>query len=172
MTMEIRGREGIEIDAPLEDVYAFRLDCLNLPQLNAAVRNVRRVDGGAGPPSTGTRYQCDVDLEWGDCIATVEITEAVHSTLIVLDMQTVLRGHADDPRFGVRSHEVARFSPRPGGGTRIDVELTLYPADDLPSEELAVMEANAGAPINVELIAMKLALENRPERKNEDHAQT
>jgi len=171
MTNEIRGREEIDIDASLEAVYCFRLDCLNLPQLNPAVRNVRRVDGGAEPPSTGTRYLCDVDLEWGECVATVEITEAVYPSLIVLDMQTVLRTPTGDPRRGVRSREVARFSTYPGGATHIDVELTLYPADDVSAEELALLEANAGAPINVELIAMKLALENRPERMEEHNAQ-
>jgi hypothetical protein len=169
---EIKGREEIEIDAPCDEVYTYRLDCSNLPQLNAAVRDVRRIDGGAGPPSAGTRYQCDVDLEWGKCVATVEITEAVHPSLIVLDMETRLRAQVDDPRFCVRSHEVARFSALPGGGTRLEVELILHPPGDIPPEELAVMEANAGAPINVELMAMKMALENRPERMEEPNGQT
>jgi uncharacterized protein YndB with AHSA1/START domain len=169
---EIRGREEIEIDAPREEVYAYRLDCSNLPQLNPAVRNVRRVDTGAGPPAAGTRYLCDVDLAWGNCEATVEITEASRPSLIVLDMETRLRGRADDPRFCVRSHEVARFSDLPGGGTRLEVELTLYPAGDIPPEELTAMEANAGAPINVELMAMKSALEQRPERMEEPNGQT
>jgi hypothetical protein len=171
MTKEIRGREEIDVRASLEDVYWFRLDCLNLPELNPAVRNVRRVDGGAEPPSTGTRYLCDVDLEWGECVATVEITEAVHPSLIVLDMQTVRRVDGADPGRGVRSREVAFFSARPGGVTHVEVELTLYPADDVPDEELAILEANAGAPINVELLAMKLALEKRPERMEEHNAQ-
>jgi hypothetical protein len=50
--------------------------------------------------------------------------------------------------------------------------LTLFPAAGTSPEELAVMEANAGAPINVELTAMKLALENRPERMEEPNGQT
>jgi hypothetical protein len=169
---EIKGREEVEIDAPCEEVYAYRLDCSNLPQLNAAVRNVRRVDAGCGRPSAGTRYLCDVDLEWGECVATVDITEAVHPSLIVLDMETRLRSRVDDPRFCVRSHEVARFSVLPGGGTRLEVELTLHPVGDIPAAELAVMEANAGAPINLELMAMKSALENRPERMEEPNGQT
>jgi uncharacterized membrane protein len=169
---EIKGRQEIEIDAPCEEVYRYRLDCLNLPQLNAAVRNVRRIDPGAGPPSAGTRYECDVDLKWGECVATVEITEAVPSSLIVLNMETRLRTPVDDPRLCVRSHERARFSALPGGGTRLEVELTLHPPADISPEELAVMEANAGAPINVELMAMKSALENRPERMEEPNGQT
>jgi hypothetical protein len=169
---EIKGREEIEIDAPCDEVYTYRLDCSNLPQLNAAVRNVRRIDAGAGPPSVGTRYECDVDLEWGECVAIVEITEAVYPSLIVLDMETRLRAQVDDPRFCVGSHELARFSALPDGGTRLEVELTLRPPGDIPPEELAVMEANAGAPINVELMAMKLALENRPERMEEPNGQT
>jgi hypothetical protein len=167
----ITGREEIEIDAPPEDVYAYRLDCANLPQLNPAVRNVRRVDGGTGPPSSGTRYTCDVDLHWGACVATVEITEAIHSTLIVLDMQTVRRAGEDDPRHCVRSHEMARLSATSNGGTRLEVELTLFPAVGTSPEELAAMEANAGAPIHVELTAMKLALEQRPERVEEHNEQ-
>jgi Polyketide cyclase / dehydrase and lipid transport len=169
---EIKGREEIEINAPPEDVYAFRLDCANLPQLNPAVRNVRRVDAGAGPPSAGTRYACDVDLHWGACVATVEIAEAVRPSLIVLDMETVRRGAMDDPRHCVRSHEIARFSATSNGGTRLEVELTLFAAAGTSPEELAAMEANVGAPINVELAAMKLALENRPERVDERNEQT
>ncbi len=171
MAREIKGREWVEIAASREEVYAFRLDCLNLPQLNPAVRNVVRIDGGAGPPAAGSAFQCDVDLEWGECSATVHITEAVFPSLIVLDMETMLRSTRDDPELGVRSNEVARFSVLPNGGTRIDVELTLFPADSVPADELAVMEANAGAPINVELAAMKLALEDRPEKREERNAE-
>ncbi len=167
MAREITGREGIEIAAPRAEVYAFRLDCLNLPRLNPAVRNVVRVDRGTGPPAVGSTFHCDVDLAWGDCVATVHITEAVFPSLIVLDMETSVRSRKDDPAFGVRSNEVARFSVLPDGGTRVDVELTLFPADSVPADELAVMEANAGAPINVELAAMKLALENRPQKREE-----
>jgi hypothetical protein len=162
VTREIKGRETIEIAASRDDVYRFRLDCLNLPALNPAVRNVTRSDGGTGPPAPGASYRCEVDLEWGACAATVHITEAVFPSRIVLDMETVLRSGPGDPESGVRSHEVATFSVLPGGGTRLDVELTLFPPDSVPADELAVMEANAGAPINVELAAMKLALENRP----------
>jgi hypothetical protein len=169
---EIRGRQEIEIDAPCDEVYAYRLDCSNLPGLNPAVRNVRRVDARSGPPSAGTRYQCEVDLKWGECVATVEIAQAVHPSLIVLEMETRLRADPDDPRFCVRSREAARFFALPGGGTRLEVELTLSPAGDVPAAELAVMEANAGAPINVELVAMKSALENRPERMEEPNGQT
>jgi hypothetical protein len=167
---EIKGREEIEIAAPREAVYAFRLDCLNLPRLNPAVRNVVRVDGGAGPPAAGSTFTCDVDLEWGECLARVHISEAVFPSLIVLDMETALR-EGDDAVVPVRSKEVARFSVLPNGDTRIDVELTLFPADSVPADELAVMEANAGAPINVELAAMKLALENRPEKREERNVQ-
>jgi hypothetical protein len=167
---EIKGREEIEIAAPREAVYAFRLDCLNLPQLNPAVRKVVRVDGGAGPPTAGSIYACDVDLEWGACIATVHISEAVFPSLIVLDMETALR-ERDDAAVPVRAREVARFSVLPNGDTRIDVELTLFPADSVPADELAVMEANAGAPIDIELAAMKLALENRPEKREERNVQ-
>jgi hypothetical protein len=169
---EITGREEVEIDAPRAEVYAYRLDCTNLPRLNPAVRNVRRVDAGSGPPAAGTRFECDVDLKWGECVATVGITEAVPPSLIVLDMETRLRARPEDPSFWVRSHEVARFSGRPGGGTRLEVELTLYPPGDIPPEDLAVMEANAGGPINVELAAMKSALERRPERMEDPNGQT
>jgi hypothetical protein len=123
---------------------------------------VERVDGGHGPPGEGTRYRCEVDLEWGACTATVDITSAVHPSLIVLDMETVLRSAPDDPTSRVRSNEIARFSTLPHGGTRLEVELTLYPADGVSDDEVAVMEANAGAPIKVELAAMKLALEGPP----------
>jgi hypothetical protein len=167
MAREIKGREEIEIAAPRADVYAFRLDCLNLPRLNPAVRNVVRVDGGAGPPGAGSIFACDVDLEWGECVATVHITEAEFPSRIVLDMETALRSRRDDPDVRVRSNEVAKFSVGRNGATRIDVELTLFPADSVPAEQLAVMEANAGAPIKVELAAMKLALEDRPEKREE-----
>jgi hypothetical protein len=167
---EIKGREEIEIAAPREAVYAFRLDCLNLPQLNPAVRNVVRVDDAAGPPTAGSTFTCDVDLEWGACVATVHISEAVFPSRIVLDMETALRAR-DDAASPVRSKEVAEFSVLPNGDTRIDVELTLFPADSVPADELVVMEANAGAPINVELAAMKLALENRAEKREERNVQ-
>jgi hypothetical protein len=48
---------------------------------------------------------------------------------------------------------------------------TGYPAAGSSAEELAAMEANAGAPINVELAAMKRALEKRPERVDGHHEQ-
>jgi hypothetical protein len=164
---EIKGREEIEIFASREDVYNFRLDCLNLPRLNPAVRNVRRMDGGAGPPGAGTSYRCDVDLEWGECFATVHIIEAVFPSRIVLDMETVLRSKIDDAASCVRSNEVASFSDLPGGGTRLDVELTLFPPDSVPADKLEVMKANAGLPIKVELAAMKRAFEDRPKETEE-----
>jgi hypothetical protein len=172
VTREIKGREEIEIAASRDDVYRFRLDCMNLPTLNPAVRNVTRTDGGAGPPAAGSSYRCEVDLEWGECFATVHISEAVFPSLIVLDMETVLRAAIGETDSRVRSNEVARFSVLPDGGTRLEVELTLFPADSVPADELAVMEANAGAPINVELAAMKLALENRPGEMEERNVET
>ena len=131
-----------------------------------------RVDGRAGPLAAGSTFHCDVDLVWGECVATVQISKAVFPSLIVLDMETALRSRRDDPDFRVRSKEVAMFSVSPAGGTRIEIELTLFPAGSVPADELALMEATAGAPINVELAAMKLALENRPEQKEERNVET
>lgn len=160
MSRQVQTTLTAEIQAPRTRVYEYRLDCMNLPHLNPAVSNVRRTDAGTGKPGPGTQYVCNVRLDWGETTATVNIEDAVEPSLIVLDMDTVARDDgAGVSSGGVHSREVARFSDIPGGGTRIEIELTLQAPDDMADEAFHLMEEHAGDPIHVELAAMKRELE-------------
>ncbi len=159
MAVEVRRHLSVEIDAPRQEVYAFRLDCLHLPALNPQVRDVRRVDGGTEGPGVGTRYRCEVDLARGSCVATVDVVEAVAPSRIVLDMEAFAPGASPTPGSGLRSVETAELAALPEGRTRVQVELTVFVNDGVGPEAQAEIEASAGEATRFELAAMKRALE-------------
>ena len=154
MTRSIRTTLQYEIDVPREKVFAFRLDCTNLPSVNAAISNVRRTRG-SGKPAAGTQYVCDCKLDWGESTATVNLEEVVEPSLIVLDMYSDSLG---TERIG--SKETARFTETASGGTRIEVELTMNAPEEMPNEAFELMREHAADPIHVELSAMKQLLES------------
>lgn len=160
MTKNVETNLTVEIAAPRARVYEYRLDCLHLPELNPAVTNVRRTDGGTGKPGPGSEYVCDVRLEWGETVATITIEDAVEPSLIVLDMTSAPREDlAQASGGGVHSREVARFIDTGSGGTRIEVELIVQAPDDLEEGTFELMRRHAGDPTRLELEAMKLELE-------------
>jgi hypothetical protein len=159
VAVEVRRHLAIEIAAPRPVVYAFRLDCANLPLLNPGVRDVQRVDGGAGAPGVGTRYRCAVELARGTCAAQVDIVAAVTPTFVALDMEAFAPGAPATPGSGVRSAETATFVELAAGGTRVEVVLTLFVDDQIGPEALAEIEASAGEHTEAELAAMKRYLE-------------
>jgi hypothetical protein len=159
VAVEVRRHLAIEIGAARPVVYAFRLDCTNLPLVNPGVRDVQRVDGGAGGPGAGTRYRCEVELARGTCAATVDIVEAVAPSRVVLDMETFAPGAPATPGSGQRSAETAVFVELAGGGTAVEVVLTLFVDDHVDREHLAQIEATAGEHTEAELAAMKRYLE-------------
>jgi hypothetical protein len=162
MAVAVRRHLSVEIGAPRPVVYAFRLDCMHLPELNSQVRQVRRVDGGTEAPGVGTRYHCEVDLARGSCVAAVDVVEAAAPSRIVLDMEAFAPGAPPTPGSGMRSVETAQLIELAEDRTRVEVELTVFVDDAVGAEALAGIEASAGEPTRIELAAMKRALEAGP----------
>src|SRR5947207_1249359 len=59
---ELGFAEDIEIGAPVDAVYAYRLEFMNLPEYNPNVSNLRRTDRGA-ELGAGAEYAFDISIE-------------------------------------------------------------------------------------------------------------
>lgn len=146
---EIRASETAEIAAPVHDVFAYRLDFMNLPSYNPSVTNIRRTDGGT-EPGPGAEYLFDLQLPGAD-----------------VPMETPLRMiEADEPKRiafetgpGFMAREVCTFEPL-GGGTRAEFEITLTFPGDLDEQTRASMEQSTHEQARLELDLIKRALES------------
>ena len=145
---EVTIAEGIEIAAPPEAVYDYRLDFTTLPAYNPHVSNMRRTDGGT-ELGTGAEYAFDLQLPGA--------TEPIESPLRVLDarrpsMVTLETG----PGFMAR--EVCTFDATEAG-TRVIFEQTITLEGDLPEDTLKAIGDSAGEQAKLELELMKKNLE-------------
>ena len=68
---EVRYAEELEIEAPGEQLFAYRLDFENLPTYNPNVSNLRRVDGGS-EPGPGAVYRFDITMPDKDGVTALK----------------------------------------------------------------------------------------------------
>ena len=120
MTIEVAYAESIDIDAPVDKVFAHRLDFMNLPDYMDQCANIRRVDGG-NEPGPGADYRFDLTIEgMGQLEAFITVVSVDAPKTIVFDTGS----------SGMGGQETSTFTELPGGGTHIEFALRM----ELPDE--------------------------------------
>jgi uncharacterized protein YndB with AHSA1/START domain len=122
MTIEITYAETVDVAAPLEKVFDYRLDFMNLADYMPRVKNVRRVDGGTAP-GVGAEYRFDLTMpEAGQMEAFIKILEVDRPSRIVFDT-----GSADT---GMGGTETSAFTPLSEGSTRVEFSIAIQLPDE------------------------------------------
>ncbi len=138
---------SMDIAAPPEKVWAYRLDYTTLPTYNPHVTGLERVDGGA-EPGEGAVYRFQVDMGDGPMDSTLRVREAVPHSRIVNDI---------DSATGPATEMITVREVR--GRTRVEFVMTAQVPDGLEAESMAAIEAGSRAQIVLELENIKAALE-------------
>jgi uncharacterized membrane protein len=134
------------IDAPADEVWAYRLDFGNLPSYNADVDNLEQV-AMAGPDGTGARYHFELAAAGRSTPVELWVTEAVAGELVAIEMQGAL---------GARERFTVTASPD-GDRTRCvaSIALTLLVPESIPGAADEGLLATGLAQISGELDRMK-----------------
>jgi len=150
---ELAAEEHVEIAAPANEVWAYRLDFTNLPEYNHDVSGVERVEDGSGAggvAGAGARYAFRLAAEHGSHPVTLTVTAAVEGEEVAAAM-----------KGGMSANEVFRVEPAGAGRCRATLSLWI----DLPARLAAdtALELLAGGrrQIRGELDAMQAVLEAR-----------
>jgi Polyketide cyclase / dehydrase and lipid transport len=146
---ELGFAEDVKIGAPIEAVYAYRLDFTRLPDYNPNVSNLRRIDGGSDL-GVGAEYSFDAWIEEMGGAAmpqTLKVIEAESPTRIVFEV---------GPWY---AREICTFEPD-GGGTHVVFAYATYVPDELDNEEgRALIEQSGRRQARLELDLIKENLE-------------
>ena len=148
MTIEVRYGESIDIAAPVETVFAHRLDFMNLPGYMEQCTNIRRTDGGteAGP---GAEYLFDLTLPgMGQMESYIRVRSVDAPKTIVFDTGAGEMGGT----------ETSTFTSLPDGGTHVSFELFL-PLPDEAKDGIAFIEDSGRSSFKQELAGLKKLLE-------------
>ncbi len=92
----LAGEERIEIDAPAADVWAYRLDFMNLPQYNPDVSAIERARDGSGPggiAGAGAHYRFTLSTPVGPHPVTLTVTGVVEDREVRAEMAGGLSAH-------------------------------------------------------------------------------
>jgi uncharacterized membrane protein len=134
----------ININAPVEQVYAFWTNYQNFPRFMANVREVRPTANGrshwtvAGPGG--------VPISW-----TAKLTEQVPNRLLA--WETV-------PGSRVSSSGTIHFDPNPTGGTRVQIKLCYHPPGGALGHALAkFFGSDPRSEMDADLVRMKTLIE-------------
>jgi uncharacterized protein YndB with AHSA1/START domain len=150
VTIEVRYGESIDIAAPVETVFAHRLDFMNLPGYMEQASNIRRTDGGseAGP---GAEYRFDLTIPgMGQMESYIRIRSVDAPKSIVFDTGAGEMGGT----------ETSTFTSLPDGGTHVAFELFL-PLPDEAADGIAFIEDSGRSSFRNELAGLKKLLEAR-----------
>jgi hypothetical protein len=143
---EIRYSETIDIAAPIERVYAYRLDFFNLPDYNPGVSNFRQVAGDG--PGVGAEYLFDlVMMEGAPPMETpIKVIDAREPDLVVFDTGP-----------GYIARETCTFS-KTASGTHAEFAYTVtIPGEiDDVSRDAVVKQGSEAARGELEMIKRKL----------------
>jgi len=152
---EIRGGGSEYIAAPIDKVFAYRLDFNNLPDYNPNVSNLRRVDTGMDP-GPGAEYLFNIVLPGFDGALTcpIRVLEAEPPDRIVFET-----GMVDDSGPNYFTREICSFRPE-NDGTRAQFEMTLTVDDNLDEATRTIFESNTQEQARLELDQIKKALES------------
>jgi uncharacterized protein YndB with AHSA1/START domain len=82
---ELSTTVELRIAAPPHDIWAYRLDFLNLPHYNPSVQGMEQLELN-GPDGTGARYRFDLDLGDGPHPIELVVTRVEPDHLVAIDM--------------------------------------------------------------------------------------
>ena len=140
--------ERVEIAAPAESIWAYRLDYTHLPNYNPHVTGLERVDNGSAP-GVGAQYRFKVDMGGGPSDSVLTVLEAVPYTRIVNDVVS------EDGS----AREVITVVPIESGSA-LELMMTAQLPDDVDSATRDATEVGSRALIRLELDNIKLAVES------------
>ncbi len=144
MTIEISYAESVDIDAPIDKVYAHRLDFGNLPDYMTQCTNIRRTDGGTDP-GPGAEYLFDVTIPgMGSMEAYIKVLEVDAPHRIVFDTGS----------SGMGGREVSTFTELPGGGTHVEFAFSMSLPDEA-KEGVSFVEESGRSSFRGELDGLK-----------------
>jgi uncharacterized protein YndB with AHSA1/START domain len=144
VTIEVAYAESIDIDAPIDKVFAHRLDFMNLPGYMTQTSNIRRTDGG-NEPGPGAEYLFDLTIpDMGQMESYIRVKEMNPPHTIVFDTGSGAMGGT----------ETSTFTELPDGGTHVEFALVL-PLPDEAKDGIAFIEQSGRSSFRGELEGLK-----------------
>ena len=144
MTIDISYAESIDIQAPVDKVFAHRLDFMNLPDYMTQATNIRRTDGGT-EPGPGAEYVFDL---------TIPGMGAMEAYIRVLEVDAPNRIVFDTGSAGMGGREVSTFTERPDGGTNVEFAFSISLPDEA-AEGASFVEDSGRSSFRGELEGLK-----------------
>lgn len=144
MTIDVAYAESIDIEAPIDKVFAHRLDFMNLPDYMTQCTNIRRSDGGS-EPGPGAEYVFDL---------TIPGMGAMEAYIKVLEMDPPHRIVFDTGSAGMGGREVSTFTELPGGGTHVEFAFAMSLPDEA-AEGVSFVEDSGRSSFRGELDGLK-----------------
>jgi uncharacterized protein YndB with AHSA1/START domain len=148
VTIEVSYVEAADVKAPIADVFAHRLDFMNLPDYMTQATNIRRVDGGT-EPGPGAEYVFDL---------TIPGMGAMEAYINVLEVEAPKRIVFDTGSAGMGGREVSTFTELPGGGTHVEFAFSMSLPDEA-AEGVSFVEDSGRASFRGELEGLKAMFE-------------
>jgi uncharacterized protein YndB with AHSA1/START domain len=149
MTIELAYAESIEIDAPIEKVFDYRLDFVTLADYNHTVTNIRRTKDGSDKLGAGAEYHFDLALPgWEPMKAFLNVLDVNRPNEIVTHTGT-------EPLSG---REVNTFETLDGGVTRFTISFSMELPDEA-KDGVDWMEKSGRDSYRLELDVVKKILE-------------
>ncbi len=144
---ELNTQADRTIEAGAQQIWAYRLDFLHLPEYNPDVHDIERVAGDS-PGAPGATYRFDLVTGSRSSPVELRVTEAIPARLVSIEMDGALR-----------AEETFSVSPAPGqdGGRErclVAIALTLFVPDHFPPANDRAMVANGETQIAGELDRM------------------
>jgi uncharacterized protein YndB with AHSA1/START domain len=142
------------MDAPPDEVWAYRLDFTNLPHYNPDVHNLVRVTEG-GADGVGARYRFDLDAPGGPHPIDLRVTASVPGRVVAIEMDGALP-----------ARETMTVVPDTDGegGSTVAIALTLVLPDSVPASADESLIDSGARQVDDELTAMAAILAGRDPR--------
>lgn len=150
MTIEVSYAESIDVAAPVEKVYAHRLDFMTLPGYMEQAKNMRRIDGGT-EPGPGAEYRFDLTIPgMGEMEAFITVREMDPPRTIVFDTGSV--------GTGMGGTETSTFTPLPDGGTHVEFAFKMSVPDEA-KDGIPYLKESGASSFRAELVGLKRLFE-------------
>ena len=144
MTLEVAYAESIDVAAPIDKVFAHRLDFMNLPDYMNQASGIRRTDGGT-EPGPGADYAFDL---------TIPGMGAMEAYIKVLEVEAPHRIVFDTGSSGMGGREVSTFTELPDGSTHVEFAFSMTLPDEA-AEGVSFVEDSGRSSFRGELEGLK-----------------
>ena len=144
MTIEVAYAEAIDVAAPIDKIFAHRLEFMNLPDYMNQASGIRRTDGGT-EPGPGADYAFDL---------TIPGMGAMEAYIKVLEVDAPYRIVFDTGSSGMGGREVSTFTELPDGGTHVEFAFSMSLPDEA-AEGVSFVEDSGRSSFRGELEGLK-----------------